>query len=148
MGCLAADNRKELTTMTRPDFAELTDRELLLMVASSYYDFAERLQGNGQPGLCQVRGARLDAIEARIGTVEKFKEQAHGALSVLSIVGVGAMSPKSIGPARRFSVPMTVANGGVVGGPVGAAPWPRPAPPPAPRPPPPALPPAAASIVS
>jgi hypothetical protein len=71
---------------TRPDFSSKSDRDLLVELLTSFYDFKEHLAGNGNPGLCFQRGEELAAMTARISRLESFKAWVNGALAALGTV--------------------------------------------------------------
>jgi len=64
---------------TRPDFGTMSTRELLISVAQSHWDLKERLLGNGQPGLCAIRGCELDAMK-------RWRERLIGYLRAIGII--------------------------------------------------------------
>ena len=57
----------------RPDFGTMNTRDLLISVAQSHWDLKEHLQGNGQPGLCQIRGCEIEHMK-------KWRERVTGYL--------------------------------------------------------------------
>jgi ABC-type Zn uptake system ZnuABC Zn-binding protein ZnuA len=54
----------------RPDFSRMTTEAAILILAESFYYFRARLEGNGQPGLCQVRGIEIGKMGERIAVIE------------------------------------------------------------------------------
>jgi hypothetical protein len=71
---------------SRPDFSSKSDRDLLVELLTSFYDFKEHLAGNGNPGLCFQRGEELTAIRLRIASLESFKSWVNGAMAALGTV--------------------------------------------------------------
>lgn len=69
--------------MNRPDFKALSYRDLLVNLLTSHYDLKEHLKGNGNPGLCFLRGEELNAVRSRIAGLESFKSWVNGAMAAL-----------------------------------------------------------------
>ena len=54
----------------RPDFTRMKPEVAIPLIAEVCYDLRDYLKGNGQPGICQVRGQELVVLRERIAVVE------------------------------------------------------------------------------
>jgi hypothetical protein len=78
--------RENVSTRLASIEAKLVPKEEVIAMRVAFEDFRRYLGGDGQPGLCELRGEEMKLIEGRIGKIESRQAWWAGAATVAAIV--------------------------------------------------------------